>query len=83
MTYKASLDSIAKGITLVVILLFIALGQKSFIALLTIENGSSAIFLHVGTLLFFVAILLEVGCFLQNPIHFFKRNWSSTVPLEN
>jgi hypothetical protein len=64
MTYKASMDPLAKGITFVIILLFVALGQKSYIALMAIENGSPELFLHLGILLLFVAIL--VGSWLYS-----------------
>ena len=65
MEYKASLDTFAKGLTIGVFILLIAIGQKSVRALLVAEGDTTTILIHAGTLLLFVAILL--GSWLYSP----------------
>jgi hypothetical protein len=62
MQFKASLDPLAKGITFGVIALFVFLGQKSISILLLDQNDLSTIFIHLGTIVFFVGLVL--GCYL-------------------
>lgn len=65
MEYKASLDTLAKGMTIGVFILLIAIGQKSVRALLVAQGDTTTILIHTGTLLLFVAILL--GSWLYAP----------------
>jgi hypothetical protein len=65
MEYKASLDTLAKGITIGIFILLIAIGQKSVRALLVAQGDTTTILIHTGTLLLFVAILL--GSWLYAP----------------
>lgn len=65
MEYKASLDTLAKGITIGIFILLIAIGQKSVRALLVAQGDTTTILIHSGTLLLFVAILL--GSWLYAP----------------
>jgi hypothetical protein len=65
MEYKASLDTLAKGITIGIFILLIVIGQKSVRALLVAQGDTTTILIHAGTLLLFVAILL--GCWLYAP----------------
>ena len=59
MEYSASLDTLAKGMTIGIFVLFIAIGQKSVSALLVAHGDTTTIFIHSGILLSFVAILLS------------------------
>ncbi len=65
MEYKASLDALAKGITIGVFILFIAIGQQSVRAILVAKGDTAGILIHSGMLLLFVAILL--GSWLYAP----------------
>lgn len=65
MEYKASLDTLAKGITIGVFILLIAIGQQSVRALLVANGNTITILIHSGILLLFIAILL--GCWLYAP----------------
>lgn len=57
MEYKASLDPLAKGITIGILLLLIVIGQQSVKALLLANGDITTIFIHSGMLLLFIAIL--------------------------
>lgn len=65
MQYKASLDTLAKVMTLGVFILFIAIGQMSVRGLLSANGDMTLILVHSSVLLLFVAILL--GCWLYAP----------------
>jgi len=65
MEYKASLDTLAKGLTIGVFILLITIGQQSVRALLVANGDTSTILIHSGALLLFVAILL--GSWLYAP----------------
>lgn len=65
MEYKASLDTLAKGITIGVFILLIVIGQKNIKALLAAQGDTTTILIHSGTLLFFVVVLL--GSWLYAP----------------
>jgi hypothetical protein len=51
MEYKASLDTLAKIITIGVVILFIVIGLQSVKALLVAKGDSTIILMHAGILL--------------------------------
>lgn len=64
--FKASMDTLAKIITLGVVILLVAIGQSSFRTLLKFNDiDFTTILIHSGILLLFVAILL--GSYLYSP----------------
>lgn len=65
MEYKASLDTLAKGITIGIFILLIVIGQKSVRTLLVAQGDTTTILIHTGTLLLFIVILL--GSWLYAP----------------
>ena len=65
MEYKASLDALAKGITIGVLILLIVIGQRSIRALLVAKGDLTTILIHSAILLLFIAILL--GSWLYAP----------------
>jgi hypothetical protein len=58
MEYKASLDPLAKGITIGGAALLLAIGQENVRALLAASGDVQTIVLHSGPLLLFIAVLL-------------------------
>lgn len=77
MEYKASLDTLAKGMTIGVFILLIAIGQQSVRALLVAKGDTTTILMHSGILLFFVAILL--GSWLYAPQSYTLDNSELTI----
>ena len=65
MEYKASLDTLAKRITIGIFILLIVIGQKSVRTLLVAQGDTTTILIHTGTLLLFIVILL--GSWLYAP----------------
>jgi hypothetical protein len=63
--FKASLDTMAKIVTLGAVVLFVAIGQKSVRVIWFQESSTMTIVLHGGLLLFFLAITL--GSYLYAP----------------
>ena len=65
MKYKASLDTLTKGITIGVFVLLIVIGQISVRALFTSQADTATILVHLGILLLLFIILL--GSWLYAP----------------
>lgn len=65
MEYKSSLDTLAKIITIGVVILFFFVGQQSVKSLLVAKGDSSTILIHVGVLLLLVVII--IGSWLYAP----------------
>jgi len=57
MDCKSSLDTLCKAITAGVFVLFIAIGQKSFIVIISANNDLTTILFHGGVLLSFIVII--------------------------
>jgi len=57
MEYKASLDTLAKIITIGIAILFIAIGLHSVKSLFVAQGDSSTVLIHAGVLLLLVAII--------------------------
>lgn len=66
MEYKASLDTLAKGITIGVIVLLLAIGQNSIRVLLNSKGDMTANLLHSGILFMFVAIIMVSWLYAPN-----------------
>lgn len=77
MKYKASLDTLAKGMTIGVFILLIAIGQISVRELTTAEGDTTTILVQSGILLLFVAILL--GSWLYAPQSYTVDNNNLTI----
>ncbi len=58
MEYKASLDTLAKAITIGVVILFIVIGQENVRALLDANGDMNIILIHSSLLLLFVIVLI-------------------------
>ncbi len=69
MEYKASLDTVAKIITAGTIILFLVIGARSIKVLTLAQGNTTAILIHSGILLLFIALLL--GCYLFAP-HYYR-----------
>jgi len=69
MEYKASLDTVAKIITAGTIVLFLFLGYRSVKVLMLSQGNATAMLIHGGVLLLFIALLL--GCYLFAP-HYYR-----------
>lgn len=65
MEYKTSLDTLAKIITIGIVILFIVIGHQSVKSLLVAKGDSSILLIHAGVLLLLVAIIL--GSWLYAP----------------
>ncbi|SIN80277.1 PH domain-containing protein [Algoriphagus halophilus] len=63
MKFKASLDTLAKGITVFIILLFIYLGQRSFLIIMDSETDTTSFYLHVFILVFLILVLFGTWVF--------------------
>jgi hypothetical protein len=68
MTYKASIDKLAKWITCIMFLIFISIGIKSCLLLLNETSSTNENFSHLLLFLFFFLILFF--CWLYAPIHY-------------
>ena len=58
MEYKASLDTLAKAITIGVVILFIVIGQQNVRALMDANGDMNIILIHSSVILLFVIILI-------------------------
>lgn len=65
MEFKASLDTLAKILTLGVILLFIFIGQKSVKQLVIAQSDNTTVLIHSGIIL--MLLLIIIGCWLFAP----------------
>ena len=77
MKYKASLDTLSKGITIGVFILLIAIGQISIRELIVVPEESAEILMHSGILLLFIVILL--GSWLYAPQSYIIENKNLTI----
>ena len=77
MVYKASLDTLAKKITIGVFILLIAIGLQSVSELLKAKGDITSILIESGILMFFVIILL--GSWLYAPQSYSLNNNELTI----
>ena len=77
MEYKASLDTLAKVITVGVFILFAVLGYRSVKALTVSQGDTTTILIHSGILLFFITTI--VGCYLFAPQSYTLDNTDFTI----
>lgn len=77
MKFKASLDTMAKAITVFIILLFIYLGQRSFHIIMDSETDPTSFYLHVFILVFLILVLLGTWAF--SPKGYEIRNGKLTI----
>ena len=81
MNYKASLDKLAKGITIGVFIILIAIGQKNARELLAAPNDTTTILIHAGTILLFVTILLISWLYAPKSYTFENNELSINRPI--
>jgi hypothetical protein len=77
MEYKASLDTLAKGLTIGVFILLVVIGQQSVRTLLDAKGDTTTILTHTGILLLSLAILL--GSWLYAPKSYTVDNTNLSI----
>jgi amino acid transporter len=83
MEYKASLDTVAKIVTAVTVILFFVIGYRSIKVLMLLQSNKTSMLIYGGLLLLFVVII--IGCFLFSPQYYKVDNNYLTIvrPVKN
>jgi amino acid transporter len=83
MEYKASLDTVARIVTVVTIILFFVIGYRSIKVITLLQSNKTSMLIYGGLLLLFIVII--IGCFLFSPQYYKVDNTYLTIvrPAQN